>query len=110
MPFSGNLMTTGMGILPHKAMERAISVALSIDIPFWPQLPQMKYFEDMYVQASENFPGIVLEPDNRRITFSSEKFNTELENVLMNLENDDFFRMSPMPTIVERYSSNTGTA
>ena len=69
MPFAGNLMTTGMGILPHKTMERALSVAMSVDIPFWPQLPKMKYFEDMYVQASENFPGIVLDSENRRIYF-----------------------------------------
>jgi len=74
MPFAGNLMTTGMGILPHKEMERALSVAMSVDIPFWPQLPKMDYFEDMYVQASENFPGIVLEPENRKIHFSTEKF------------------------------------
>lgn len=95
MPFAGNLITTGMGILPHKEMERALSVAMSVDIPFWPQLPKMDYFEDMYVQASENFPGIVLEPENRKLHFSTEKFYAELENALMNLENEDFFRMSP---------------
>ncbi len=95
MPFAGNLMTTGMGILPHKEMERAMSVAMSVDIPFWPQLPKMRYAEDMYVQASENFPGIMLDPENRRIHFSSEKFYQELENCLMNLENENFFRMSP---------------
>ena len=67
MPFAGNLLTTGMGILPHKEMERALAVAMSVDIPFWPQLPRMNYFEDMYVQASENFPGIILEPENRKI-------------------------------------------
>lgn len=95
MPFTGNLMTTGMGILPHKDMERALSVAMNVDIPFWPQLPKMRYFEDMYVQASENFPGIILDPENRRISFSSEQFYKELERCLMNLENEDFFRMSP---------------
>jgi len=95
MPFTGDLMTTGMGILPHQEMERALSVAMGVDIPFWPQLPKMNYFEDMYVQASENFPGIVLEPENRRIWFSSERFYTELENCLLHLEDEAFFRMSP---------------
>lgn len=95
MPFAGNLLTTGMGILPHKEMDRALSVAMGVDIPFWPQLPKMDYFEDMYVQASENFPGIVLEPENRKIYFSTEKFYAELENALMNLENEDFSRTSP---------------
>jgi len=95
MPFTGNLLTTGMGILPHKEMERALALAMSVDIPFWPQLPRLNFFEDMYVQAGENFPGIVVEPDNHRIYFRTERFYAELENALINMENDDFFRMSP---------------
>lgn len=95
MPFDGNLITTGMGILPHKDMERALKLAMSVDIPFWPQLPRMSFFEDMYVQASENFPGIVLEPENLNIWLSTEKFYNELENTLERFSDDDFFRMSP---------------
>jgi hypothetical protein len=49
----------------------------------------------MYVQASENFPGIILEPDAHRISFHTEKFYAELEHALMNLDNGEFFRMSP---------------
>ncbi len=94
MPFDGNLLTTGMGILPHKDMERALNLAMSVDIPFWPQLPRMSFFEDMYVQASENFPGIILEPENLNIYFDTTKFYVELENALVNFENPDFFRMS----------------
>jgi hypothetical protein len=95
MPFAGDLLTTGMGILPHKDMKRAFTIAMSVDIPFWPQLPKMNYYEDMYVQAAENFPGIVLEPENRKIYFSAQRFYAELENTLMNFENPDFFRISP---------------
>ncbi|MBE0558307.1 MAG: hypothetical protein IH628_13830 [Proteobacteria bacterium] len=95
MPFEGNLLTTGMGILPHKEMARALALAMSVDIPFWPQLPKMSFFEDMYVQAAENFPGIVVEPEDRRISFSTEKFYGELEHTLLNLENEDFVRISP---------------
>lgn len=95
MPFEGNFVTTGMGILPHKERERALDLALSVDIPFWTQLPRMDFFEDMYVQASENFPGIILKPENRKIYFNTEKFYAELENALLNLEKEDFFRMSP---------------
>ena len=94
MPFAGNLITTGMGILPHKEMERALTVSMSVDIPFWPQLPRMNFYEDMYAQASENFPGIILEPENRKIYFHTEKFYAELENALLNLEEENFFRMS----------------
>lgn len=95
MPFDGNLITTGMGILPHKDMERALKLAMSVDIPFWPQLPRMSFFEDMYVQASENFPGIILEPENLNIWLNTEKFYNELENALARFSDDDFFRMSP---------------
>ena len=95
MPFKGNLLTTGMGILPHKEMAQALALAMSVDIPFWPQLPKMSYFEDMYVQAAENFPGIIVEPEDRRISFSTEKFYGDLEHTLLNLENEDFFRISP---------------
>ena len=95
MPFIGNLMTTGMGILPHKNVEEALAVAMSVDIPFWPQVPKVNFFEDMYVQASENFPGIVLEPENRRIYFRTEQFYAELEHALANFDNSAFFGMSP---------------
>ena len=96
MPFAGNLRTTGMGILPHRDAARALALATTVDLPFWPQLPKMGFYEDMYVQASENFPGIVLEPEERRIRFETGKFYAELEHVLMNMENEAFFRMSPL--------------
>jgi len=95
MPFDGNLLTTGMGILPHRDMDRALKISMSVDIPFWPQLPKMSFYEDMYVQASENFPGIILEPENLNIYFDTVKFYSELENTFANFENPDFFRMSP---------------
>jgi hypothetical protein len=95
MPFAGNLLTTGMGILPHRELEPAVALAMGVDIPFWPQLPKMGYFEDMYVQASENFPGVIVDAENRRIDFSTERFFSGMEDALLNWENDDFFRMSP---------------
>ena len=55
--FEANCLTTAMGILPHTDIERAIETALSLDIPFWPQLPKVSYYEDMYVQALDHFPG-----------------------------------------------------
>ena len=61
MNLEGNCLTTAMGILPHVEVERALQLSLSLDIPFWPQLPKVSFFEDMYVQASEHFPGITLE-------------------------------------------------
>src|SRR4030042_7043882 len=76
-------------------MERALSLAMGVDIPFWPQLPKMNFSENMYVQAAENFPGIIVDQENRRLHLSTERFYAELEHALMNLDNEDFFRMSP---------------
>ena len=50
-----------MGIMPHTDIGRALELSLGLDIPFWPQLPHVSYYEDMYVQASEHFPGICSE-------------------------------------------------
>lgn len=70
MPIPGNLLTTAMAVMPHTDVDRAMQVALSMDIPFWPQLPRFSYYEDMYVQASEHFPGMVLDLEKRRLGFS----------------------------------------
>jgi len=69
----GNLLTTAMAVMPHTDADRALEMALSIDVPFWPQLPNYSYYEDMYVQAAEHFPGILLDVDKRTLRFSLDK-------------------------------------
>jgi hypothetical protein len=91
MPIPGNLLTTAMAVMPHTDIDRALEIALSMDVPYWPQLPRLNYYEDMYVQASENFPGMVLDLDNRTLRFSMDKFAVELENALVNFDNPQFF-------------------
>jgi hypothetical protein len=78
MGFRGNCQTTAMGIMPHSDIDRALELSLGLDIPFWPQLPRVSYYEDMYVQASEHFPGIVIDVANQRISFDSARFAEEL--------------------------------
>jgi len=85
MPIPGNLLTTAMAVMPHKDVDRALELALSLDIPFWPQLPRVSYYEDMYVQASEHFPGIVLDLEKRTLRFSLDKFVAEYEEALNRL-------------------------
>ena len=80
MPIPGNLLTTAMAVMPHTDVDRALDVALSVDIPFWPQLPNYSYYEDMYVQAAEHFPGIQLDLEKKTLRFSIEKFIDELRN------------------------------
>ena len=78
MDFQGNCQTTAMGIMPHTDIGKALDLSLSLDIPFWPQLPHVSYFEDMYVQASEHFPGIIIDVEKQRISFDSARFAIEL--------------------------------
>jgi len=91
----GNLLTTAMGVMPHTDVARALELAQSMDVPFWPQLPHFSYYEDMYVQASENFPGIVLDIEKRTVRFSMDKFIKELEEALARFDDPDFFDISP---------------
>jgi hypothetical protein len=91
----GNLLTTAMAILPHEEVEPALALALSLDIPFWPQLPHMSYFEDMYVQAAEHFPGILLFPAENRIRFDTARFYEELPQLLDHWEDLNYFDLTP---------------
>lgn len=95
MPIPGNLLTTAMAVMPHTDVDRALEMALSLDVPFWPQLPNFSYHEDMYVQASEGFPGIVLDLEKRTLRFSIEKFITELEETMSRFDDPQLFDISP---------------
>lgn len=70
--------TTAMGIMPHTDIEKALQLALGLDIPFWPQLPNVSFYEDMYAQTSENFPGITVDPEARTVTFDTARFEAQL--------------------------------
>ncbi len=100
MPIPGNLLTTAMAVMPHKNVERALSLALSLDIPFWPQLPRYNYYEDMYVQASEHFPGILLDMDKQTLRFSQEKFVDQIEESMSHFDEPEYFDISDTYSIV----------
>jgi len=89
-----------MAVMPHKDADRALQAALSMDVPFWPQLPLMNYYEDMYVQASEHFPGILLDMEKRTLKFSHDKFVEELEETLSHFEEPDYFDVSSTYSVV----------
>ncbi|MGA2937456.1 MAG: hypothetical protein ABSF52_10210 [Syntrophobacteraceae bacterium] len=94
MGIPGNLLTTAMAVMPHRDVDRALRAALSLDVPFWPQLPLLSYYEDMYVQASEHFPGILTDMEKRTLRFSIEKFIIELEDTLAHFEDPQYFDIS----------------
>ena len=90
----GNLLTTAMAVMPHTDVTRALEMALTLDVPFWPQLPNYSYYEDMYVQAAEHFPGIILDLDKRTLRFSLDKFTEELEATLLQFDDPAMFDIS----------------
>ncbi len=83
--------TTAMGIMPHRDIERALELALSLDIPFWPQLPKVSLYEDMYVQASQNFPGIAIDFDKVRLSFDTARFEQELDEYFGKMDDPETF-------------------
>jgi hypothetical protein len=93
--FDAGLRTTAMGILPHTDVDAALDLALSVDIPFWPQLPRLSFFEDMYAQASEGFPGIELDIENERVVFDTARFYEELWAYAEASQDPDYFALSP---------------
>ncbi len=94
MAIPGNLYTTAMAVLPHKDSNRALELALSLDVPFWPQLPHLSYYEDMYVQASEGFPGMMIDLEKRTLRFSMEKFMGEFEEAMAHFDELEYFDIS----------------
>ncbi|MCP3941544.1 MAG: hypothetical protein GY710_08695 [Desulfobacteraceae bacterium] len=95
MAIPGNLLTTAMAVMPHTDIDQALNAALSLDIPFWPQLPNYSYYEDMYVQAAEHFPGILLDMENKTLGFSMDKFIDEFEATMEHFEEPEYFDISP---------------
>lgn len=94
--------TTAMGIMPHTNIEQALELALSLDIPFWPQLPKISYYEDMYVQASENFPGIVVDSEKEKVSFNTSRFEQELGDYFEKMDYTETFALSPEYSAVYR--------
>jgi hypothetical protein len=80
--------------MPHKDVERALELALSLDIPFWPQLPKVSLYEDMYVQTSQNFPGIAIDYDKGRLSFDTARFEQELDEYFGKMDNPEAFALT----------------
>ena len=100
--FKGELSTTAMGIMPHTDIDEAVRLALEMDVPFWPQLPRLTYFEDMYVQAMENFPGVVIDENHSRIFVDTNKFMDDLPQYLESENDEETFRLSDRHSLVYR--------
>ncbi|HOE16874.1 MAG TPA: hypothetical protein PLX02_04825 [Syntrophorhabdaceae bacterium] len=94
LAFNGDLCTTAMGIMPHEDVHDALDLALQMDIPFWPQLPKLSFYEDMYVQAMEMFPGVVIDEERTKIFIDSGRFLYDLPQYLEREDDPELYRFS----------------
>jgi methionine synthase II (cobalamin-independent) len=88
-------LPTAIGSMPHTNPDEACSIIMKYlhDIPAWPQLPRRSPKENMIIQFSEGFPGVVINGDKIRIGPSAD-FENELEQIYIDCEQDDASKYS----------------
>ena len=91
-------LPTTIGSMPHTDPQAACSLVIRYlkDIPAWPQLPRRSFLENMYVQFSEGFPGVVIEGDRIYVDRSKDLQKPLEELYTAYLENNvDKYPISP---------------
>jgi hypothetical protein len=92
----GNCINTGIGSVPFSDIKKAVDfITRGFEMPFWPQFPKISQKENMYVQYSENFPGIKYEQD--KIFFErGDNFDKSAEEFMERYISDnlDSFKLS----------------
>ena len=86
-----NCLPTIIGSMPHTDPTKACALIARYlkKIPAWPQLPRRSFLENMYVQYSEGFPGVVVEND-RIYVETYRDYSKALEDLYAAyLKNDD---------------------
>jgi methionine synthase II (cobalamin-independent) len=77
-----NCLPTAVGSMPNTDAEKACALVARYlpDLPVWPQLPRRINLENMYVQFSEGFPGIVVEGEKIYIERPAD-FDAQIEHL-----------------------------
>jgi methionine synthase II (cobalamin-independent) len=75
-PMIKGALSTAIGSLPHKSVERAVELIVQLNIPVWPQLPNRDQKENMYVQYSEALP--CLRSEDGKLWFETDRIEEEL--------------------------------
>ena len=86
-----NCLPTVIGSMPHADPEESCAQIVHYlrDIPAWPQLPRRSFRENMYVQYSQGFPGVVVEENEKKIYVDRSREPEALERLYAAyLEND----------------------
>jgi methionine synthase II (cobalamin-independent) len=73
-------LPTIIGSMPHTDPKKACALIARYlkDLPAWSQLPRKSFLENMYVQYSEGFPGLVIE-NNRVYVDTTKDYTKSLE-------------------------------
>jgi methionine synthase II (cobalamin-independent) len=85
--FEFGCLPTAIGSMPHVNPDEACATVMKYlpDIPAWPQLPKRSPKENMIVQFSEGFPGVVIKGDKIHIEPTA-NFESELEQIYIDCE------------------------
>lgn len=99
LEFDPGLRATAVGSMPHTEAQEAWDLVLDRipAIPNWPQLPNRSFRENMYVQYSEGFPGVVIQGEDKIYVDRGRSLDEGLERLyLAYLQNDlDAYGVSP---------------
>lgn len=91
-------LATGIGSLPHTSPKEAcdLIVANLKDIPFWPQLSNLSFKENMYAQFLYPLPGIVIDENEKRVYIDDNVDSAAIDEFLARLlsENVEHFAYS----------------
>jgi len=88
--FEFGCLPTAIGSMPHTDPEETCSIVMKYlpAIPAWPQLPKRSPKENMCLQFSEGFPGIITNGDKIHIEPAA-NFETELGQIYADCEQDN---------------------
>lgn len=89
--FQPGMRATALGSMPHMEPQPAWELIQRYlpAIPAWPQLPNRDFRENMYVQYSEGFPGVVLQGDGRIYVDRGRSLDEGLERLYLAYLQDD---------------------
>jgi methionine synthase II (cobalamin-independent) len=90
-----SLLPTGIGSLPYTSPKEAYELITNNlkEIPFWPQLSNLSFKENMYAQFSYLLPNAVIDEGNKRVYIDTSKGPDAAEDFLAQIiaENVDYF-------------------
>jgi hypothetical protein len=87
-----NCLPTIIGSMPHTDPVKACDLIVKYlkDLPAWPQLPARSFYENMYLQYAEGFPGLTVDAAKKHLHVeTSEDFSAALEALYTAYLNDD---------------------